>query len=207
MMPADDETVVQARNSYYVGMVYAADFYEQRQGMPPRKYHYKHRLFVVIACFQYHCVALPIYTHRGTGLEKKKHKDEYVSIRDESAPNPAPAESKWPNLTMSTNEQLRGKAVNPLLRGMSDKAAVRITYPTSQDYACPCILVGRLENGSLGRLLQVFASSMAPRAEVKFVMPITVSRDAPAGFEEQKRKGTRRGPDGIPYNDVPPPPV
>jgi hypothetical protein len=48
----------------------------------------KLRRFLVIELHSRHCIAIPIFSHGGNGLQRQINKEEYVGIRDAQISNP-----------------------------------------------------------------------------------------------------------------------
>ncbi|KAL8675125.1 MAG: hypothetical protein Q9168_000496 [Polycauliona sp. 1 TL-2023] len=58
----------------------------------------KHRRMIIIAKYEDHYIAIPIFTHNGNGLDRKNKPDEYVSVKDHRVDDDTPPESKHPSL-------------------------------------------------------------------------------------------------------------
>jgi hypothetical protein len=101
---------------------------------------------VVIRCYKFHCVALPIYTHGRTGLEQKRNKDEFVGIRDwqASESEQQATDSPHPNLIMSRNAHMDASgSMNEHLQ-MEQDSYVLFTAPIMFKYEYTCKLEGNL---------------------------------------------------------------
>ncbi|KAL2063102.1 hypothetical protein VTL71DRAFT_6174 [Oculimacula yallundae] len=122
----------------------------------------KFRKFVILACFEQHVIALPILTHGGRGLSSKRHKHEYISVRERSLEgSAAPAESShgilWAELY--PNFQF----ASPWHK-MSDGCCLHITKPYSHNMSHKCTISGKLENSSMNRLQKLFRDAVMDAA-------------------------------------------
>ena len=108
----------------------------------------KSRPMIVIGQYETHYVAIPLYTHAGRGLEQKRQKWEFVSIRDHRRPgNFNPLTEHQPLLTefMKSTENW-----------FSPVSTAHITYPVSRNYVAHCQIIGRLTKESLARLITLY---------------------------------------------------
>ena len=88
--------------------------------------HSKVRPMIVVGLYETHYVALPLYTHGGSGLHQVKNPLEYVSIRDHRSHEFFNKLSEW----------------NPVVTGRMDedtqlmqlKSTIHLTYPISRYY-------------------------------------------------------------------------
>ncbi|KAL8757181.1 MAG: hypothetical protein Q9199_002405 [Rusavskia elegans] len=114
----------------------------------------KVRHMIVLALYEDHYIAIPLFTHNGTGLDKKVKKDEFVSIRDYRDKNPIPALSK--------HRPLKIELVNPGIALFDPKSTAHITYPLARKYDLPVIPEGSIALESLNYLITLF-NQAAPK--------------------------------------------
>jgi hypothetical protein len=136
----------------------------------------KHRKFVVIACFEYHFLALPIYTHSGTGLSKKTNREEFISVRDADAgPNIKPAESSYNVLISQRTEALRNDPGSSKWNIMSNETSVWLTHPVCHKYRSTCSIIGALQEKSTRYLLKVYIDLMTIKIKGPFAPGFSVA--------------------------------
>jgi hypothetical protein len=116
---------------------------------------------VVIKRFTQHVVALPIYTHNNNGLVGKRGKNEFVSIRDVSSSNAAPAESEHPRLWCQV---LPGFGDESWHR-MKDTTSVHFTSPYSHKMDQLCTFSEQLLPQSLLQLKVLHANALGLEVE------------------------------------------
>ena len=126
--------------------VTVADMYRSETKFGP--IHTKVRKAIVIALYQDHYLAVPLFTHNGNGLLNKVKPDEFVSVRDHRSQEGFQALSK--HLALSTEQMNAG--INPL----HTKSTAHITYPNSRKYDLPVVQEGRLAQVSTNRLIKLF---------------------------------------------------
>ena len=132
--------------------VTVADRYRSETKFGP--IHTKVRKAIVIALYQDHYLAVPLYTHNGTGLLKKLKPDEFVSVCDHRKKGKFQKLSK--HLPLMT-EHLNGD-INPY----HEKSTAHITYPISRRYDLPVVHEGHLDAPSIQHLINLF-NEYAPR--------------------------------------------
>ena len=156
-----DQMRQQRREDFQVGTIIRAPLHEQDSantypGDPcltesiHGKIFTKKRKMIVVALYHYHYLAVPLYSHSGSGLERKPNKDEYVSVRDHRSDQPFQPQSRH----------------TPLLTGVLRKEVDRyyptsvahVTFPQSRDYRAECIIEGRLDSTSTQRLRDLYWS-------------------------------------------------
>ncbi|KAL9000728.1 MAG: hypothetical protein Q9169_000764 [Polycauliona sp. 2 TL-2023] len=108
----------------------------------------KVRHMIVLALYEDHYIAIPLFTHNGTGLDKKVRKDEFVSIRDNRDKNPIPPLSK--------HKPLRIENVNAGVALFDPKSTAHITYQLARKYDLPIIPEGSIAQDSLDFLIMLF---------------------------------------------------
>lgn len=116
----------------------------------------KCRKLIVIQKHADHFLAIPIFTHNGKGLDGKKHKNEYVSIRDRSTTNPTPPESRHANLFATRKQYFRSHMDG--FHVFSERSVAYFTHICSHSYAEKVTFEGDLEAESLQRLLGLVES-------------------------------------------------
>lgn len=114
----------------------------------------KVRKMIVLALFQDHYTAIPLFTHNGNGLDRKEKPEEFVSVKDHRARDPGPALSK--------HKPLRTEALGKSVDLFDPKSTAHITYALPRKYDLPIIQEGCLTQDSLNYLIVLF-KSYAPR--------------------------------------------
>ncbi|KFY70816.1 hypothetical protein V498_10196, partial [Pseudogymnoascus sp. VKM F-4517 (FW-2822)] len=112
----------------------------------------KSRKIVVIARFIDHYLALPIFTHKGAGLDSKiEMKGEYVSIQNRPGFGyNAQPETEHGCLYTTTTAKDAGK------KAISAHANVWFTYPLSQPYRNMVTFLGELDPESVSKLCELY---------------------------------------------------
>lgn len=95
-----------------------------------------------------HYLAIPVYSHKGNGLTKKSHKDEYVSVADHRYLNNCEQQSAHSPLV---TEFLKD-GVDELL----PVSVAYASYPVSRKYGLPVAHQGRLDDESTKRLVAMY---------------------------------------------------
>ncbi|KAH7323566.1 hypothetical protein BKA65DRAFT_481376 [Rhexocercosporidium sp. MPI-PUGE-AT-0058] len=140
----------------------------------------KFRKFVVLSRFEHHVIALPILTHEGRGLTTKRHKHEYVSVRDRMAQvSAASGESSHGVLWAETYPNFQYASA---WHRMSDTCCLHITRPYSHNMAHKCTISGRLEDESFVRLQKLFRDAVLKAAAGKISQSLP---RAPAAIMEE----------------------
>lgn len=108
----------------------------------------KNRFFIVVAQHQSSYTSVPLYTHKGNGLDRKDNKDEYVSIRDHRNTNPYfEPQGQYPALVISEfNARME----------LHEKSTAWVTYAISRMYVLPVVIEGFLDERSTMRLIQLY---------------------------------------------------
>ncbi|KAL8766087.1 MAG: hypothetical protein Q9209_007053 [Squamulea sp. 1 TL-2023] len=114
----------------------------------------KCRKMIVLAKYEDHYTAIPVFTHNGNGLQHKVKPDEYVSIKDNRTNDECPAQSKHGHL--ETENMCNGTEIFHV------KSTAHITYALARRYDIPVIKEGQLTGRSLNRLIELF-NAYAPR--------------------------------------------
>lgn len=115
------------------------------------------RHMVIISQFYEHYVALPVFTHRGTGTANKKNPFEYVTLHDHRHKKPENPQSEH----------------KPLLTGLMDKgiylfrrlSVVHITEPTCKNYLHPVVREGSLTPESTANLTELYLRYCPPKIQ------------------------------------------
>ncbi|KAH6707828.1 hypothetical protein BKA61DRAFT_679228 [Leptodontidium sp. MPI-SDFR-AT-0119] len=130
----------------------------------------KFRKFVVLSRFEQHVIALPILTHEGRGLSTKRHKHEYISVRERAAQGyAAGAESSHGILWVETFPNFQYESA---WHRMSDACCLHITKPYSHNMGHKCTISGRLENESFARLQKLFRDAVINAAGGSISQPL-----------------------------------
>ncbi|OBT64620.1 hypothetical protein VE03_06371 [Pseudogymnoascus sp. 23342-1-I1] len=112
----------------------------------------KTRKVIVIARFIDHYLALPIYTHKGSGLNSKiEMKSEYVSIHNKPGLefDPQPETEHGCLYTITTAKEAGNKALAPCTN-------VWFTAPLTQPYRNMVTFLGKLDAKSLSKLTELY---------------------------------------------------
>ena len=117
--------------------------------------HTKIRKAIVIALYQDHYLAVPLFTHNGKGLLKKLKPDEFISVRDHR--------SKGEFQTLSKHAALVTEQLNAGVDPLHLKSTAHITYPIARKYDLPVVHEGHLKPSSTNKLIELF-NRYAPRA-------------------------------------------
>ncbi|CAF9937323.1 hypothetical protein IMSHALPRED_011102 [Imshaugia aleurites] len=94
-----------------------------------------------------HYYAVPVYSHKGNGLAKKLHKNEYVSVADGRYPEKVHQQSAHRPITA-----LLKKGVDELL----PMSAAYTSYAVPRRYGLPVAHQGRLDEESTKRLVSMY---------------------------------------------------
>ncbi|KAL8681811.1 MAG: hypothetical protein Q9186_002126 [Xanthomendoza sp. 1 TL-2023] len=114
----------------------------------------KCRKMIVLALFEDHYTAIPIFTHNGNGLARKKKPEEYVSIVDHRA--------KYESPPLNFNGQLVTDQMYNGTQLFDAKSTAHVTYALSRKYDLPCVKEGFLTKKSSNRLIKLF-NAYAPK--------------------------------------------
>lgn len=123
--------------------------------------HTKVRIFIVIALLDRHYLAVPLYTHNGTGIGTK-NPSEYVYVRDKMrakggvlpAPPPHPNGKGWEALSaVISREDGNVPAYEPA-------SCVHFAHLVSRRYGLNVSLEGKLEYASISRLMKLCSSKV-----------------------------------------------
>lgn len=95
-----------------------------------------------------HYLAIPVYSHKGNGLAKKLHRDEYVSVADHRYLANCQQQSAHPPLVTDFLKD----GVEELL----PMSAAYASYPVSRKYGLPVAHQGRLDDDSTKRLVAMY---------------------------------------------------
>ena len=104
-----------------------------------------------------HYLAIPVYSHKGNGLAKKLHKDEYVSVADHRYLENCQQQSAHAPLVT----KFLKKGVEELL----PMSAAYASYPVSRKYGLPVAHQGRLDEESTKRLVAMYLKWGRPTDE------------------------------------------
>lgn len=134
------------------------------------------RHMVVISQFFEHYVALPVFTHRGSGTRKKKNPLEYVTLHDHRHKKEVNPQSEH----------------QPLFTGVMDSgiylfrrlSVVHITQPTCKNYLHPVVREGVLTAESTAVLTELYMRYLLPTKGTRRLRP---KRVTDTGNAEPKR--------------------
>ena len=110
--------------------------------------HSKYRKMIVLALYETHYLAIPLYTHNGNGVAHKSKPDEYISVRDHR--------SSQDFVNQTANGQLVTREINDGIHPLDPKSLAHVTYPLARKYSLPLIVEGYLKDESTKRLWKLF---------------------------------------------------
>ncbi|KAI4158048.1 MAG: hypothetical protein LQ342_007811 [Letrouitia transgressa] len=114
----------------------------------------KQRKMIVLALYEDHYIAIPLFTHNGTGLVNKRNPDEFVSVQDHRRPG----EFK----RLSTNKPLVTESINDGIDLFDPLSTAHVTYGLPRKYDLPITHEGTLRASSLNTLIKLY-NDYAPR--------------------------------------------
>ena len=101
-----------------------------------------------------HYLAIPVYSHKGNGLAKKVHKDEYVSVADHRY------------LANCQQQSAHAPTVTEFLKdGVEELFPMSVayaSYPVSRNYGLPVAHQGKLNDESTRRLVAMYIKWAKP---------------------------------------------
>ena len=100
-----------------------------------------------------HYLAIPVYSHKGNGLAKKLHRDEYVSVADHRYVENCQQQSAHAPLV--TKHLKDGVEFLPM-------SVAYASYPVSRKYGLPVAHQGRLDDESTKRLVAMYLKWLNP---------------------------------------------
>ena len=98
-----------------------------------------------------HYLAIPVYSHKGNGLARKTHRDEYVSVADHRHPENCQQQSAHAPLVAG---YLKGELL--------PTSVAYVSYPVSRKYGLPVQQQGRLDEESTKRLISMYIEWASP---------------------------------------------
>ncbi len=110
--------------------------------------HSKYRKMIVIALYETHYLAIPLYTHNGNGVAHKSKPDEYISVRDHRSPGPFSIQT--------VHGELVTDQVNAGIHPYDPNSLAHITYPVARKYDLPLIVEGQLGKRSAKHLWSLY---------------------------------------------------
>ncbi len=119
--------------------------------------HTKFRKFIVVALFDDHYLAVPLYSYKGDGLIEKKA-DEYISIQDHRADAIKPQSRH--GLLYTGNLESHVDHYEPM-------TSAHFAYPVARKYKLPVVYEGELRADSTKLLLRLYGASMIGGAELE----------------------------------------
>ena len=109
------------------------------------------RFMIVVALFHDHYLAIPLYTHGGTGLTRKENKWEYASIQGHRGPK-----SLHEAQILLHTEYLKSDC-----KYILPNSVAHIAYPVSRKYTLPVAPQGYLRQDSKVTLVELFRAYMS----------------------------------------------
>lgn len=106
------------------------------------------RKMIVVATFDRHYIAIPLYTHNGQGLLNKKA-DEYVSVRDHR-------DDATDFKALSRHGKLTTEYLHQGIIPYEKRTTAHITYHLSRKYDYPVVYEGYLRDGSVQHLVRLY---------------------------------------------------
>lgn len=116
----------------------------------------KCRKMIVLALYEDHYTAIPVFTHNGNGLDRKNKPEEFISIKDHRAKFECPP--------LSLNGQLVTDYMYQGTQLFDVKSTAHVTYALSRKYDLPCVKEGCLTKKSSNFLIKLFRT-YAPQFE------------------------------------------
>ena len=101
-----------------------------------------------------HYLAVPVYSHKGNGLARKEHRDEYISVADHR------------HLENCQQQSAHAPLVTEYLKDGIDElmptSVAYASYPVSRKYGLPVQHQGRLDEESTKRLVAIYMKWLRP---------------------------------------------
>ena len=110
--------------------------------------HSKYRKMIVVALFENHYLAIPLYTHNGNGVSRKSRPDEYISVRDHR--------SRELFTKQTEHGELITEEINAGIYLFDPNSLAHITHPVARKYNLPLVVEGYLKENSAKRLWTLF---------------------------------------------------
>ena len=120
--------------------------------------HTKVRKAIIIALYQDHYLAVPLFTHNGNGLLHKVKPEEFISVRDHRHHGNFKTQSK--------HGVLATEHLNAGVKPLHEKSTAHITYPISRKYDLPVVHEGHLATEATHHLVKLF-NMYAPKATAR----------------------------------------
>ncbi|KAE8453609.1 hypothetical protein EG329_009120 [Mollisiaceae sp. DMI_Dod_QoI] len=116
----------------------------------------KKRKFIIVARYDYHFIAIPIYTHEGRGLDNPRHdRNDWIGVRDSSAVNPPPSESNHANLIYTRCSSITEDPYG--YYHMHERSHAHLTHPVSFNWTVECELEGNITPAEdVARLVKLY---------------------------------------------------
>ena len=123
--------------------------------------HTKKRIFIVLAKYYNHYLAIPLYTHNGRGLEHKPNQDEFVYVHDKCRASREPLKQrKNGHLDAVIDPQARIPPYHP-------KSAAHLSHIVTRNYSLKVEFQGRLTKDSVKKLLDIAKPHLASELAFK----------------------------------------
>jgi hypothetical protein len=106
------------------------------------------RHMIIVTQYYDHYVALPVFTHHGTGVKNKQNPYEYITLYDDRRENPA--RPKTVNGTLTTG------VVDPGVYIFRRRSVVHLTAPVYKNFYHPVVREGELTAESTAHMLTLY---------------------------------------------------
>ncbi|KAI4097804.1 MAG: hypothetical protein LQ344_000076 [Seirophora lacunosa] len=108
----------------------------------------KYRKMIVLALFEDHYLAIPMFTHNGNGLEFKTNTNEFISVHDHRY--------KGEHVKQNGHKPLVTEVINRGIDLYDLKCTAHVTYALSRRYDLEIVLEGALTKPSTNRLIELY---------------------------------------------------
>ena len=141
---------------------------------PGGDYCIKHRILIIVACYDDHFIALPLFTNSGNGLGKKRAKDEWVSLRDHR--------SQGAFEKLSIHDPIVTKELYDRVPLYRTNTVCHLAYPVARKFDHPATMEGRLDERSTKHLVELYLSH-AKQAQAQLAQaPLSKTEDEKQGY-------------------------
>ena len=161
------------KDQYEVGWIIRAPLHEEDQhngAHRQSKYisesnysfvHTKKRIFIVLAKYYNHYLAIPLYTHNNRGLEHKSNQDEFVYVHDKCRASRQPLKQR---MNGHLDAIIDPRAGIPLY---NPKSAAHLSYVVARSYSLKVEYQGRLTKESVNSLMDIAKPHLASKLAFK----------------------------------------
>ncbi len=123
--------------------------------------HTKKRIFIVLAKYYNHYLAIPLYTHNNRGLEHKPNQDEFVYVHDKCRASTQPLKQRENgHLDAVIDPQARIPPYRP-------KSAAHLSYIVPRNFSLKVEYQGRLTKDSVKKLVAIAKPHLASKLAFK----------------------------------------